>query len=100
MSDTPATRILIAWSELEAALRGALPVCAVAPPTQPTELLAALRINHRIGPEEEVRILALRETRNRVSVDPREPPEEEVASYEAEVTSLKRHLAGSPPETC
>ena len=100
MSDTPATRILNAWVELETALRKALPVCAVAPPTQPAELLSALRINHRISPGEEARILLLRETRNRVAHDPDEPPEEEAVGYEAEVEALKRHLGGGPPESC
>lgn len=100
MSDTPATRILQAWVELETALREALPVCSVAPPTQPTELLSALRINHRIGPEEEERILALRGTRNRVAHTSEEPPEAEAAGYESEVEALKKGLRGSPPGIC
>ena len=100
MSHTPATRIMNAWVELETALREALPVCSVAPPTQPTELLSALRINHRIGPEEEERILALRESRNRIAHTPEEPPEEEAARYEAEVAALRSHLGGSPPGIC
>jgi hypothetical protein len=100
MSNTPATRILEAWSALETALRNALPVCSVAPPTQPSELLSALRINHRIGPEEEARILALREIRNRVSVDPEEPPEEEANAFEEEVSLLKNKLAGHDPAVC
>jgi hypothetical protein len=98
--DTPATRIMKAWVELETALRDALPVCSVAPPTQPTELLSALRINHRIGPEEEERILRLREARNRVAHSPEEPPEEEAARYEAQVAALKSGLTGGPWETC
>lgn len=97
---TPATRILEAWVELEGALRAALPVCSVAPPTQPTELLSALRINHRIGEEEEARILALREARNRVAHAPEEPPEGEAARFEAEVVALMQALEGSPPGLC
>jgi hypothetical protein len=100
MSDSPATRILEAWAELEAALRQALPVCSVAPPTQPSELLSALRINHRIGPEEEARILGLREIRNRVSVDPQEPPGAEADAFEAEVSLLISKLAGRDPAAC
>jgi len=100
MPPTPATRILSAWVELETALRKALPVCSVAPPTQPTELLSALRINHRIGPEEETRIQILREVRNRVAHAPEEPPEEEVFRYEAEVAALKGVLEGGPPGAC
>lgn len=101
MSASPADRILEAWVELEGALRNALPVCSVAPPTQPGELLAALRINHRIGQEEEDRILALREIRNRVAYDPGEPPEEEAARFEGQVAELKAHLAGdSQPGVC
>jgi len=90
--DTPAARILNAWVELETALRNALPVCSVAPPTQPIELLSALRLNHCIGPEEEERILALRQARNRVAHDPDEPPEEEAMGYESEVGALKELL--------
>ena len=100
MDDSPATRILAAWAELENTLREALPVCSVAPPTQPTELLSALRINHRIGPEEETRILALRETRNRIAHDPEEPSEGEVAAFEAEVAELTTGLRGGPPGIC
>ena len=88
MADSTADRILRAWSELEAALRAALPFCSVAPPTQPAELLSALRIIHRIGPEEEARILALREIRNRVAHDPEEPPEAETRTFEEEVAVL------------
>ena len=97
MSDSPAHRIMNAWSELETAMREALPVCSVSPPNQPGELLAALRISHRIGREEEERILVLRETRNWVAYDPAEPPEEEAARFEAEVALLKEQLDGSPP---
>ena len=100
MSDDPANRILNAWSELEAAMRAALPVCSISPPNQPGELLAALRINHRIGLEEEERIQALREIRTRVAHDPGEPPEEEAAQYEAEVALLKEQLGGGPPGIC
>ena len=100
MNEGTAERILRAWVELERALREALPVCSVAPPTQPLELLSALRINHRLGEEEEGRILALREIRNRVSVEPEEPPEGEARAYEEEVGSLKAYLAKGPPGTC
>ena len=100
MSDTPATRIMTAWVELETALREALPVCSVAPPTQPTELLSALRINHSIGPEEEERILVLRQIRNRVAHSPQEPPEVEVTRYESEVAALKSRLSQTLPGPC
>jgi hypothetical protein len=100
MTEGTAERILMAWVELERALREALPVCSVAPPTQPVELLSALRINHRLGEEEEARILALREIRNRVSVEPEEPPEREARAYEEEVGSLKAFLTEDSPGTC
>ena len=101
MSGSPADRIMEAWVELESALRGALPVCSVAPPTQPSELLAALRINHRIGREEEEEILRLRETRNRVAYSQEEPSEEEAEGFQARVRELKAILAGgTPQETC
>ena len=100
MSDGPAHRILNAWTELEHAMRQALPVCSIAPPNQPGELLAALRINHRIGLAEEERIQALRDTRTRVAHDPEEPPEEEATRFETEVAVLKELLAGSPPGIC
>jgi hypothetical protein len=86
--------------DLEGALRAALPVCSVAPPTQPTELLSALRINHRIGEEEEDRIRALREIRNRVAHEPEEPPEGEASRYENEVAALKSALAAPRPGLC
>ncbi|MEJ2542171.1 MAG: hypothetical protein P8188_19780 [Gemmatimonadota bacterium] len=98
--NTPATRIMNAWVELEAALRQALPVCSVAPPTQPTELLSALRIGHRIGAEEEERILALRRIRNRAAHALEGPPEEEAAEYEAEVQALGKRLGGTHPGAC
>jgi hypothetical protein len=98
--NTPATRIMNAWVELEAALRQALPVCSVAPPTQPTELLSALRIGHRIGAEEEERILALRRIRNRASHAQEDPPEEEAAEYEAEVRVLLERLGSRHPDVC
>ena len=100
MSDTTADRIVNAWVELESALRKALPVCSVAPPTQPAELLSALRINHRIGLEEEERITTLREIRNRVAYTPENPPEEEATRYEAEVAHLVEILASGPPGVC
>ena len=101
MTDSAAERIMEAWVELEGALRNALPVCSVAPPNQPGELLAALRINHRIGQEEEERILELREIRNRVAYLPGEPSREEADRYEARVAELKAHLEGhSTPPGC
>ena len=100
MTETPAHRIMRAWVELEAGLREALPVCAVAPPTQPTELLSALRINRRIGPGEEERVLALREIRNRVAHQPEEPPEDEAVRYEEEVAALRATLETPPPRSC
>lgn len=98
--DTAARRVLAAWTELENALRRALPVCSVAPPTQPSELLSALRINRGIGPEEEERISALRETRNRVAHAGEDPGEEEASAFEAEVEALVTHLRrkGEGPE--
>ena len=85
---SPAGRILEAWVRLEAALRDALPVCSVQPPTQPTELLSALRINHRIGSQEEARVLALRERRNIVAHSPEEPTAQEADHFEEEVDAL------------
>jgi hypothetical protein len=98
-----AQRILEAWVELERALRSALPVCSVAPPTQPVELLSALRINHRIGEAEEEEIMDLRETRNRVAYDPAEPEEELAREYETRVARVKAILAQAlpgPTPTC
>lgn len=96
----PAQRIMEGWIDLEKALRSALPVCSIAPPTQPAELLSALRINHRIGVEEEELILTLRETRNRIAYDPAEPAEERAEEYEAEVARLKVILQEGPPSAC
>ena len=100
MTDSPATRILQAWAELEGGLRAALPFCSVAPPTQPSELLSALRINHRIGPEEEARILALRETRNHAAHAAEDPPDEEADRFEDEVRELMAGLEGSESQEC
>lgn len=96
MSANAADRIMEAWVELEGALRNALPVCSVAPPNQPGELLAALRINHRIGEAEEAQILELREIRNRVAHRASDPSEEEAARYESRVQKLVEQLAGGP----
>ena len=98
--NTPAIRILNAWVELETALREALPVCSVAPPTQPAELLSALRINHRIEAAEEGRILALRELRNRAAYSVDEAGEEEAERFEREVAELKAILGPQPPAEC
>ena len=92
MTSKPADRILDAWVRLETGLRNALPVCSVQPPTQPLELLSALRINGQIGLAEEERVLSLRETRNRVAHAPDEPPAEEAEAYEAEVADLLTEL--------
>jgi hypothetical protein len=100
MDESPAHRILGAWAELESALRGALPVCAVVPPTQPSELLAALRISGVVGPAEEVRIMALRQTRNRVAHQVGEPSPEETAAYLAEAAALVAALRGTSDEPC
>lgn len=100
MNDSPAHRILDAWVELEEALRATLPFCSVAPPTQPSELLSALRINHRIGPEEESRILSLREVRNQVAHAPDEPLEEEADRFREEVEALRALLGGGMETTC
>ena len=96
---SPATRVLEAWVRLERGLRDALPVCSVQPPTQPTELLSALRINHRIGPEEEARILALREVRNQIAHSPEDPPPREADRFEQEVDDLLTGLEAGK-ETC
>jgi len=93
MNESAATRILKSWVELEEALRGALPVCSVQPPTQPSELLSALRINHQIGPEEEERILALREIRNRVAHSPEEPSAAEAETFAAEAAALMAQVS-------
>jgi len=92
MSPSTAERILNAWIELEDTLRNALPLCSVAPPTQPVELLSALRINHRIDQAEEEEILSLREARNRVAYQPDEPSEEEARRYEKAVAGLRARL--------
>jgi hypothetical protein len=94
------TRILEAWAELEKALRAALPVCSVQPPTQPSELLSALRINHQIGPEDEATVLALRETRNRVAHSPEEPSQEEALRFERDVRIITERLRGPGTIPC
>jgi hypothetical protein len=104
VKNSPSLRILQAWVELETALREALPACSVAPPTQPSELLSALRINHSIGPEEERCIHGLREIRNRVAHDPEEPREREAEWFGGEVQALleklQRPFAALPPGSC
>lgn len=99
-SDSPATRILEAWVTLEEGLRAALPFCSIQPPTQPAELLSALRINHQIGPEEDSRIMALRDIRNRVAHDPEEPSREEGQRFEDEVQDILRILKGTQGDSC
>ncbi len=88
MSDAVAERIVRAWGELEDALRGALPVCSVAPPTQPSELVAALRVSGILGPEDEAHIAELRKVRLRAAFGGEEFPEVEAARYEEAVRSL------------
>jgi hypothetical protein len=95
MENTPSGRILAAWVKLEEGLRAALPVCSVAPPTQPSELLSALRINGTLGPEEEERIRDLREVRNRVAHDPTDPPEDEAKRFEEAVATLLEGLGNA-----
>ena len=97
-SNTPAERILLAWTDLERALRRALPACSVAPPTQPRELLTALRVNHRVGPQEEAEIIALREMRNWIAHAPEEPSPEEVAQYETRVATVMGRVVAISPE--
>jgi hypothetical protein len=100
MNESTATRILEAWVELEEALRNALPFCSVQPPTQPSELLAALRINNSIGPDEEARVLALREIRTRVAHAPGEPSREEAERFEREVRDIRDRLGEGPAGAC
>ncbi|MBT8397337.1 MAG: hypothetical protein HKO65_08600 [Gemmatimonadetes bacterium] len=89
---SPAARIFEAWARLEAALRNALPVCSVQPPTQPTELLSALRINHLIGPEEERAVLGLREIRTLAAHADEEPTAEKADRYEKDVAAVMAKL--------
>ena len=96
----PAARIFQAWIHLEEALRGALPVCSVQPPTQPAELLAALRIQGRLGPEEEASILDLRAIRNRIAHQEQDPPPQEADDFEAAVRTLLDHLQTTEPGGC
>jgi hypothetical protein len=88
------------WVVLETSLREALPVCSVAPPTQPSELLAALRINGKIGPEEEARIRALRQKRNRVAHTLEEPPPSDADAFEAAVEEIQAKLRDEPAGAC
>ncbi len=99
VNPSPSSRILENWIRLEGALRAALPSCSVQPPNQPGELLSALRVNHRIGPDQEARILKLREVRNRVAHDPTEAPESEADAFEEEVADLLGSLRGQNPPT-
>lgn len=92
MSESNAGQIIASWIDLEAAMRDALPFCSVAPPTQPAELLAALRVNRSIGAEEEALIRSLREERNRIAHAEQEPTEEEVRAFMEAVSGLTNKL--------
>lgn len=100
MNSEPARRVMEAWIRLETALQKALPVCSIQPPTQPSELLSALRINGRIGPDEESRILALREIRNRVAHGAHDPSPTEVDGLEREVDELLALLGNDQGSDC
>jgi len=100
MDDSAAASIITAWAELEASLRSALPACSLVPPTQPAELLAALRVNGVLGPREEERIMALRRRRNRVAHGMEEPSAEGAADYLAEVDSLLAALRSPSSGAC
>ena len=100
MDDSAEARIITAWAELEASLRSALPVCALVPPTQPAELLSALRINGVLGPGEEERIMALRQWRNRVAHGMEGASLEASTDYLAEVDSLKAVLRSASSGPC
>jgi uncharacterized protein YutE (UPF0331/DUF86 family) len=89
-----------AWIRLETALRKALPVCSIQPPTQPSELLSALRINGRIGPDEESRILALREIRNRVAHGAHDPSPTEANELDQEIDTLTALLGVDQSSDC
>jgi len=100
MRSGAADQIMEAWIRLETALREALPVCSIQPPTQPSELLSALRINGRIGAEEEDRIFALRDVRNRVAHGALDPSDEEAADLEQEVDEMVALLAEKGGTDC
>jgi len=91
MSDT-AERIVRAWTELEEALRGALPACSIAPPTQPSELVAALRVSGVLGPEDEARVAELREIRLRAAFGGEDLPDEDAARCEEAVRGLVERM--------
>lgn len=99
-SPGPADRIMEAWVRLEDGLRSALPVCSVQPPRQPSELLSALRINHRIDSDQESRIQALRAIRNRVAHAPGEPSFQEADRFVEEVADLLAELEAGNPGGC
>ena len=97
MPEWTAERIAEAWIDLETAMRSALPACSVAPPTQPSELLAALRINRRIGPEEEDQIRTLRNERNRIAHAEEEPTVGQVQAFVEAASRLKEYLRRDEP---
>ena len=99
-SPDPAERIMEAWVRLEDGLRAALPACSVQPPRQPSELLSALRINHRIDSDQESRIQALRAIRNRVAHATGEPPYQEADRFVEEVADLLAGLEAGNAEGC
>ncbi len=106
-SPTPAQAILEAWRDLETALRNLLPACSLAPPNQPGELLAALRVLGILGPEEEVEVQELRRERNQVAHSPQEPSLQHVHRYRQRVEALldrfltvPRPPVGTSDQTC
>lgn len=96
-SDLAAQEILEAWRELEEALRTRLPSCAPAPPSQPGELVTALRLLGGLGPQEEVEIEELRRERNRVAHTPQAPSRDQVRRYRQRIAVLMERLGAFPP---
>ncbi|MFQ5536231.1 MAG: hypothetical protein ACE5GJ_02150 [Gemmatimonadota bacterium] len=87
-ASSPESRIQDAWVRLEAELRSALPVCAVAPPTQVEELLSALRINGVTDPDTEDRVRELRRRRNEAAFAAGMPTVQDAEAFEAEVDAV------------
>jgi len=100
MIQEPSARMVAAWVRLENHLRKALPACVVSPPTQPSELLSALRISHAIDAEGEERIRTLRDLRNRAAHGIDHLTEEDAEAFEAEVASLLDSLPPPTAESC